>query len=89
MFLNRTRPTERGVKHVKELIRAMEQGFSAFVIFVIQMKGVYGFEPNDRTHPAFGEALREAEKKGVIVLAYDCSVTPDSISIGNPVEVKL
>lgn len=82
-------PTERGVKHIKELCRALESGFSAFLIFVIQMKGVIVFEPNDETHPAFGDALREAQKRGVIVLAYDCGVTPDSITISSSIEVKL
>ena len=82
-------PTERGIKHIKELCRALESGFSAFLIFIIQMKGVTVFEPNDETHPAFGEALREARNKGVIVLAYDCEVFPDSITIGNPIGIKL
>lgn len=82
-------PTERGIKHVKELCGALEEGFAAFIIFVIQMKGVSAFEPNDTTHPAFGEALREAYEKGVIVLAYDCSVTPETMKIDEPVSVKL
>lgn len=82
-------PTERGVKHINELCYAMEQGFAAYLIFVIQMKGISFFEPNDKTHPAFGEALREANRKGVIILAYDCNVTGDSMTIGSPVEVKL
>lgn len=82
-------PTERGLKHVRELCDALENGFSAYILFVIQMKGVSVFEPNDATHPAFGEALREASKKGVAVLAYDCRVTPDTIEIGEPVKVNL
>lgn len=82
-------PTERGVKHIKELCKAKEQGFGAFIIFVIQMKGVSLLEPNDVTHPAFGEALREANEKGVVILAYDCKVTPDSMAISEPIVVKL
>lgn len=82
-------PTERGVKHVRELCDALDDGYGAYIIFVIQMKGVSVFEPNDSTHPAFGEALREANEKGVVILAYDCIVTPATIEIDEPVRVKL
>lgn len=82
-------PTERGVKHIRELCKAHEQGFGAFVIFVVQMKGIFLLEPNDVTHPAFGEALRDATAKGVEILAYDCIVEPDSMTISEPVAVKL
>ncbi|HYE67488.1 MAG TPA: DNA/RNA nuclease SfsA [Anaerovoracaceae bacterium] len=82
-------PTERGVKHIKELCRALDQGFAAYLIFVVQMKGITFLEPNDETHPAFGEALRKAHDKGVIILAYDCNITSDSMSIGEPVPIKL
>lgn len=82
-------PTERGVKHLKGLIRAKEEGYEAFVLFVIQMKGVSAFEPNDGTHPAFGEALRQAAAAGVHVLAVDCLVEEDSMRIDGPVEVRL
>lgn len=82
-------PTERGVKHVKELCAALDDGFAAYILFVIQMKGVSVFEPNDATHPAFGEALREANSKGVVILAYDCCVTPETITIDMPVRVRL
>ena len=82
-------PTERGVKHVEELIHCMEDGYEAGILFVIQMKGIRYLEPNDRTHPAFGEALRRAEKAGVQVLAVDCQVTPESISADQMVEVRL
>lgn len=82
-------PTERGIKHIKELCHALEHGFSAYLIFVIQMKTVSYFEPNDVTHLAFGEALREAQDRGVRILAFDCDIKPDSMTIGNPVEVRL
>ena len=82
-------PTERGVKHVEELIHCMEDGYEAGILFVIQMKGIRYLEPNDRTHPAFGEALRRAKKAGVQVLAVDCQVTPESISADQMVEVRL
>ena len=82
-------PTERGMKHIRELCKAVEDGYAAYILFVIQMNGVAFFEPNDQTHPAFGEALREANKRGVIVLAYDCDVAAGSLSLGKPVPVRL
>lgn len=82
-------PTERGVKHVKELISCMEEGYEAYIIFVVQMKDVKYFEPNDLTHPAFGQALREAEEKGVHILAVDCDVEADKLNIRDNVMVKL
>ena len=82
-------PTQRGTKHLKELTALVKEGFGAYVLFVIQMAGVLFLHPNDKTDPAFGTALREAEKAGVQILAMDCAVTPDTMTIKNPVEVKL
>ena len=82
-------PTERGVKHVEELIACKNDGYEAVILFIIQMKGARYLEPNDRTHAAFGEALRRAEKAGVQVLAADCVVTPASIRADREVEVRL
>ena len=82
-------PTERGVKHLRELITLAENGYDAYVLFVIQMKGVNEFRPNDAMHRAFGDALRDADAAGVHVLAYDCIVTQDSISIDQKVPVFL
>lgn len=82
-------PTERGVKHLRELTRCMEEGYEACVLFVIQMGDVKYFSPNDETHPAFGDALRSAAGKGVQVLAYDCRVTAEELHLGEPVEVRL
>ena len=82
-------PTERGVKHIRELERAVQEGTAATLFFVVQMSGVEFFSPNDATHPAFGAALREAAAAGVQVLAYDCTVTPESMEIRSPVPVKL
>ena len=72
-------PTERGVRHVEELMRCLEEGFEAFLLFVVQMKGVRQAAPNDRTHPAFGETLRRAAAAGVQILAVDCRVTPEEL----------
>lgn len=82
-------PTERGIKHIEELISAVEQGFKACIIFVIQMKGVSAFKPNYDTHRKFGEALVRAGESGVEILAYDCKVKKDSIRLDKPVPVVL
>ena len=82
-------PTERGIKHIKELISALDDGYEAYIFFVIQMKGVTEFRPNDITHKAFGDALREAKSKGVKILAYDSVVTPDSIEVDMEICVNL
>jgi sugar fermentation stimulation protein A len=82
-------PTERGVKHLHELIRLAEEGCCATAFFVIQMEGVRDFAPNDETHPAFGEALRLAARRGVGIAAYSCRVTPESIAIDREIPVIL
>ncbi|MGN1267776.1 MAG: A/G-specific adenine glycosylase [Dorea sp.] len=82
-------PSERAVKHVEELKKSLKEGYEAYVFFVIQMKGVWYFTPNMDTHPEFGEALRDAQKAGVNVIAYDCEVTKDSIQIADEVPVVL
>ena len=82
-------PTERGVKHLQELCACKEAGYKAAVIFVVQMEGMKHFEPNDKTHPQFGEVLRQAQSAGVEVLAYECKVTPDSLVIDKAIPVKL
>jgi sugar fermentation stimulation protein A len=82
-------PTERGVKHLKELAECQQKGLDAYVVFVVQMKGVLYFTPNERTHPAFGQALRDARAAGVGVYAMDCGVAPDEITAGERVEVRL
>lgn len=72
-------PTQRGVKHLRELMRAAHEGYYSSIAFVIQMDGVTEVRPNMQTHPEFGSALAEAEKSGVRVLFLPCHVEPDSI----------
>ena len=82
-------PTERGVKHIEELIACLDEGCRAMILFIVKMKGVTRLEPNDRTHPAFGNALRRANAAGVEIRAVDCIVTPDSVTVDCPLPVKL
>ena len=82
-------PTERGVKHVRELIRSMDDGYVPCLLFVIQMDDILYFEPNRATDPSFADALKDAKAAGVNILAYTCSVTPDSMELKDPAEVRL
>ncbi|MCI9329333.1 MAG: DNA/RNA nuclease SfsA [Ruminococcus sp.] len=82
-------PSDRAVKHLQELEKAVREGYEAYVFFVIQMKGVRYFTPNMDTHPAFCEALKSAKAAGVNILAYDCRVSGDRIEIADPVSVVL
>ena len=82
-------PTERGVKHLKELIRCKEAGYDACIAIIIQMEQADHFEPNDKTHPAFGRALREANAAGVEILALSCRVSPMEIAARGFVPVVL
>ena len=82
-------PTERGAKHLRGLQRAVTEGCVCYALFVIQMRPVLYLHPNDATDPAFGKALREAAAGGVHILAVDCQVTPNSMTVGQTVEVRL
>lgn len=82
-------PTERGVKHIKELCDCLKEGYDAYIIFVIQIKNVLHFEPNIEMHKEFAEALKEAKNYGVNILAVDCEVEADSIKIRDYVKVLI
>jgi len=82
-------PTERGIKHIEELIKAKYLGYEAYIVFIIQMGGIRRFTTNSRTHPEFAEAVVMAERQGVRVIAMDCSVTEDSMEIKNRIKVVL
>lgn len=82
-------PTERGVKHLNELVKCISDGYEAYILFVIQMERAMYFTPNSETHPEFAKALKNAEKNGVKVLAYSCNVEEDSMTIRSPVEIRL
>ncbi len=82
-------PTERGVKHLRELMAAREAGYEAAVCFLLQRSGVRALRPNDATDPAFGAALREAAAAGVMVRALVCDATPDSLTVTREVPAEL
>ena len=82
-------PTERGARHVSELIECIKDGYEAYIIFVIQMKNVLYFTPNEDHDPAFAKVLREAQQAGVNIIAVDCFVSDSEMIIEDLAEVKL
>lgn len=82
-------PTERGVKHIEELISAVEKGYESYIVFVVQMKGVTEFRPNRERHPEFADVLRKAYKSGVKIISLDCFVSPDEMKIDSEIKVNL
>lgn len=82
-------PTVRGTKHLQELTALARQGYGTYVLFVIQMADVSYLHPNDETDPAFSAALRQAAQAGVQLLAMNCAVTPDTMTIRDPVDIRL
>lgn len=82
-------PTERGAKHLRGLTQAAAEGYGAYVLFVIQMENVRYLCPNETTDPDFALALRQAAAAGVHVLAVECRVTPETMTLTKGVPVKL
>ena len=82
-------PTERGVKHLKELQKAVSEGFRACVVFLVQMQDVKYFEPNYETHPEFASELKKAYENGVEIFVYDSVVTPNEIKLNKSVKIKM
>ncbi len=82
-------PTERGVKHIKELCNCISDGYEAYLCFVVQTEKVKYFTPNRRTHPQFADALLEAKAKGVNILCVNCNVGEDYLEISDFVDVKI
>ncbi|NLM96227.1 MAG: DNA/RNA nuclease SfsA [Halanaerobiaceae bacterium] len=82
-------PTERGTRHLREMIKAVEEGYSGYIFFLIQLKGAKYFTPNHSTDPLFASTLSLARDKGVKILAYDCLISEDSIELNNKIPVRL
>lgn len=82
-------PTERGLKHMRHLTALAAEGHPAAVFFLVQLRGAERFSPNSVTHGAFAEALKGAKAAGVHIYCYDSHVTPNSITLGEPMPVVL
>ena len=82
-------PTERGIKHIKELCECVKNGYEGYIFFIIQMEQCKYFTPNKATHIEFAEALKKASECGVNIKAMNCNVTKDELIILKEVEIKL
>lgn len=82
-------PTERGLKHLGELSLSIDEGYEAYVVFIVQMKNVKYFTPNVKMHKEFADALIKSRQKGVKIIALDCEVKEDSINAMDFVDIKL
>ena len=82
-------PTERGLKHVRELQELNHQGYETAVMFVVQLEQASYFTPNKATQSEFAEALKLAQAEGTKLLAYTCRVEPDRLEITEPLEIRL
>lgn len=82
-------PTERGARHLRELIEAKHKGFNAGVLFLLQMNGPNLFRPYEKMDPAFAKALRDAETEGVDIFIYDCTLGEDFITLNKSITYKL
>jgi len=78
-------PTERGLKHIRGLMDALDEGYECFIVFIVQMEGMRMFTPNYDTHEEFGTVLEEAYRKGVGILVYGCDVTDDTMTVGTQI----
>ena len=74
-------PTDRGVKHLRELAKAVKDGYRTALAFAIQMDGIKEVRPNIQTHPEFGTAMQEARDAGVEILFLSCHVEPDGLTV--------
>ncbi|MDF2673299.1 MAG: sfsA [Clostridiales bacterium] len=81
-------PTERGRKHIDELMDAMNEGYHAAIVVIAFMDYVEEFTPNYKIDRAFGEKLRSAFENGMIVKAYNCKIGLDEISIKDEIKIK-
>lgn len=82
-------PTQRGTKHVLEMIEAVKQGYNGSIFFLIQMKGPKVFKPNWKMDKDFSEAIKLANENGVKILIYDSVVDNTGISLGKPIRMAL
>ncbi|WP_250277755.1 DNA/RNA nuclease SfsA [[Clostridium] colinum] len=80
-------PSERAIKHIRELIEAKRDGYETYILFIIQLKNVKYFEPNKKTHYDFYESLKNAQDNNVNILAYDCFVSSDEIFLNSKIDV--
>lgn len=79
-------PTSRGTKHVRELIKGQKEGYTNFIMLLIQLEDVHHWQPNQKTDPDFCQAIEDAHQAGVKIKCYSCIITEDSINLYKEIE---
>lgn len=82
-------PTERGTRHIREIIQSVEEGYNSYIFFLVQIPEIKFFKPHEEMDKAFSHALLEAKEKGVNILAYNSLVTKDEILLGQRIKVLI
>lgn len=82
-------PTQRGRKHIDEMIGVIEKGYRGVILFIVQIPYAKGFSPNWATDPGFAQKLKEASEKGVEILAYKCHISPNEVFVTEKIPVIL
>lgn len=82
-------PTIRGLKHVTELIEALEEGYKSYILFIIQFPLVKKATIHKQMQPALAEEIARGEKTGLQVLSYNCQVTPATIQVDKEIPFDL
>ena len=82
-------PTERGAKHINELIEVVGEGSRGVILFLIQHPSINGFTPNWRTDPKFSQTLKTAAEVGVDIIAYKCKVNLEEVTLESPLPIVI
>ena len=82
-------PTQRGRKHIDEMIELVNKGYRGVILFIVQIQYAKGFSPNSTTDIAFAKKLKEASKKGIEILAYKCNISPKEVVVVEKIPVVL
>ncbi len=81
--------SERGQKHLRELMDIKSQGIESAMLYIIQREDVDSFSPAEHIDPTYAQLLKQAKKEGVKILAYRCRVSPDGVYINKKLPIKL
>ena len=82
-------PTLRGTKHINSLLSAVEMGYRAAVVFIIQRADAQHLSINRQSDPLFFQTLRAAKFNGVEVYAFTSDVSLRGVTIQSPIPVNI
>jgi sugar fermentation stimulation protein A len=81
--------TERGQKHLRELMNVVAQKHRSVIFFVVQREDTDSFSCADNIDPTYGKLFREAIQKGVQPLVYQTHTSPQEIYFKKPLSIVL